>query len=191
MDNLDHFLRTYFHQYMDLPPGAFSALRGIFRELQLGKNEILQPIGHTCRTIYIIRQGLARIYYLKEALDITEDFAFEGNLAVRFESLFTGKPSQKGIQVLEDTSLIAIRADDLNTLYDEFPVIERLFRKIFEHCHVDTIRRMERIQFCSAAERYRMLLEERPEAVQRISLKYIASYLGITQVSLSRIRSII
>ena len=152
MDNLDQFLRTYFQRYMDLPPGAFSALKGIGRELQLGKNEILQPIGHTCRTIYLIRQGLARIYYLKEALDITEDFAFEGNLAVRFESLFTGKPSQKGIQVLEDTNLIAIRMEDLITLYDDFPVIERLFRKIFEHCHVDTIRRMERIQFCTAAE---------------------------------------
>ena len=68
------------------------------------------------------------------------------------------------------------------------PEIERLFRKIFETSHVETVNRVESIQFHTAEERYHALLEQAPNIIQRVSLKYIASYLGITQVSLSRIR---
>jgi len=77
----------------------------------------------------------------------------------------------------------------LFSLFDQYPDIERLFRKIIEQAYVHTVNRMEAIQFHSAEERYAQLLEEKPSLIQRISLKHIASYLGITQVSLSRIRA--
>ena len=66
--------------------------------------------------------------------------------------------------------------------------VERLFRKIFEVSHVETVNRIEGIQFHTAEERYKALVEEAPDIIKRAPLKYIASYLGITQVSLSRIR---
>ena len=113
---------------------------------------------------------------------------FENSIIARVESLFTGKPSRKAIQVLEDAEIIAINANELFKLYDSFPEIERLFRKIFEAAYVDTVNRIEGIQFHSAEERYKALLAEAPNVIQRIPLKYVASYLGITQVSLSRIR---
>ena len=152
------------------------------------KNEELQPIDHTCKTIYFIKSGIARIYYYKDGIDITEYFAFENNIIARAESLFTGKPSKKAIQVLEDSEIIAINAPQLFKLYDAHPQIERLFRLIFEAAYIDTIHRVESIQFCSAKERYLALLQE-TELVKRLPLKHIASYLGITQVSLSRIRA--
>ncbi|HYJ37859.1 MAG TPA: Crp/Fnr family transcriptional regulator, partial [Chitinophagaceae bacterium] len=68
---------------------------------------------------------------------------------------------------------------------------ERLFRKIFEAAYVDTVNRVEGIQFHSADERYQALLEQAPDVIKRVPLKYIASYLGITQQSLSRIRAAI
>jgi hypothetical protein len=73
-------------------------------------------------------------------------------------------------------------------LYDDFAEIERLFRKIFEAAYVETVNRIEGIQFHTAEERYKALISEAPNVIQRIPLKYVASYLGITQVSLSRIR---
>ena len=97
---------------------------------------------------------------------------------------------QKAIQIIEDAELVAINATELFKLYDTFPEIERLFRKIFEAAYVDTVNRVESIQFHSADERYKALLEETPNILQRVPLKYIASYLGITQVSLSRIRGL-
>jgi CRP-like cAMP-binding protein len=76
-------------------------------------------------------------------------------------------------------------------LFDVYPQIERLFRKIIEQAYVHAVNRMEAIQFHAAEERYAQLLEDKPDLVKRIPLKHIASYLGITQVSLSRIRAAI
>jgi CRP-like cAMP-binding protein len=90
---------------------------------------------------------------------------------------------------LEDSDFIGISSPLLFDLYDQFPDIERLFRKIFESAYVETVNRIESLQFHSAEERYYTLTQESPDFLKRIPLKYIASYLGITQVSLSRIRA--
>ena len=180
----------YFDKYLRLSAEAKEAVKTVCSKSFVKKNEILQPIGHTCKTIYFLRSGVARIFYYKDGIDITEYFAFEGNIIARVESLFAGKPSRKAIQVLEDSELVGINAMALFKLYDVFPQIERLFRLIFEAAYVDTINRIEAIQFHSAEERYRALMKEK-DIIQKIPLKFIASYLGITQVSLSRIRAAI
>ena len=179
----------YFNQYHILSEEARTAIRAISTIQAITKNRDLQPIGHTCRTIYFINRGLARIYYFKDDIDITESFAFENQIIARVESLFSGKPSRKGIQMLEPSEVVAIHATSLFSLYDAFPDIERLFRKIFEAGYVDTVNRIESLQFHSAEERYRDLLESSPDILKRVPLKLIASYLGITPVSLSRIRA--
>jgi len=182
-------LLIYFKKFHVLSKEAEGAILGISSNICIPKNKDLQPIGHTCKTIYFITKGVARIYYFKEGIDITESFAFENNIIARIESLFTGKPSRKAIQILEDAEIIAINANELFKLYDVFPEIERLFRKIFEAAFVETINRIESIQFYTAEERYRTLFDQAPNVIQRVPLKYIASYLGITQQSLSRIRA--
>ena len=182
-------LFQYFKKFNPLSKEAETAIAEISSIVTIKKNKDLQPIGHTCKTIYFIKKGVARIYYLKDGIDITEGFFFENSIIARVESLFTGKPSLKAIQILEDAEIIAINANQLFKLYDSFPEIERLFRKIFEAAYVDTVNRIEGIQFHTAEERYKALLKEAPNVLMRVSLKYVASYLGITQVSLSRIRS--
>lgn len=183
-------LLTYFNQFNHLSEEAIKAVVAISKPIKIKKNQDLQSIGHTCRTIYFIRKGVARIYYYKDDIEITECFAFENSIIARVESLFTGKPSRKAIQMIEDSELIGIHSPKLFELYDKFPEIERLFRKIFEAAYVDTVNRVESIQFHTAEERYNALIKESPNVLQRVPLKYIASYLGITQVSLSRIRGI-
>jgi len=181
-------LFEYFKLFNSLSPAAQKAIEDISSVVHIQKQKDLQRIGQTCRTVYFITKGLARIYYFKDGIDITDSFSFENNIIVRVESLFTGKPSRKAIQTLEDSEIIAIDANKLFKLYDTYPEIERLFRKIFEANHVETVNRIEGIQFHTAEERYKALLEEVPDIVKRVPLKYIASYLGITHVSLSRIR---
>lgn len=183
-------LFLFFKKYSPLSKEAEIAIAGISKNITLKRNTDLQPIGHTCKTIYFINKGVARIYYYKDGVDITESFAFENNIIARVESLFTGKPSRKAIQILEDAELVGINSAQLFKLYDKYPEIERLFRLIFESAYVGTVDRIEGIQFHSAEERYNALMEEAPNVLKRVPLKYIASYLGITQVSLSRIRGI-
>jgi CRP-like cAMP-binding protein len=182
-------LYQYFQKFNLLSKEAEEAIADISNIISIKKNKDLQPIGHTCKTIYFINKGIARIYYYKDGIDITEGFYFENNIIARVESLFTGKPSRKAIQILEDAEIVAIDANALFKLYDKFPEIERLFRKIFEAGHVDTVNRIEGIQFHTAEERYKALLNEANDVLKKVPLKYVASYLGITQVSLSRIRA--
>lgn len=168
---------------------AAEDLLSICTEIHCKKNTIVQPIGHTCRTIYYINKGALRVFYFKGETDITESLEFEHAFVARVESLVTGEPSRKGIQAVEDTTLLAINADRLEDLYNQHLDLERLFRKIFLSSFITTLKRIEDIQFQSAEERYTQFLREHPDVLRRIPLKYIASYLGITQVSLSRIRA--
>jgi len=166
-----------------------SAFLDICSEIGVKKNTDLHPIGHVCRNLYFVKNGLLRIYYLKDDIDVTESFEFENSIVARAESLFHAKPSRKAIQAIEGSNLIAINGVSLFKLYDSHPDIERLFRKVFELAYVQSVNRIENIQFHSAKERYENLIEKSPKTIKRIPLKFIASYLGITQVSLSRIRA--
>lgn len=188
MSNLDGFL-NFLGEIQPLSTESREAILLLCSLVPIAKNQNLQEIGQKCRTIYFVKEGLARIYYLKDGIEVTEYFAFENDLIIRAESLFRDKPSSKAIQALESTVFIGIPSDALFSLFDKHHDIERLFRKIIEQAYVHIVNRMEAIQFHSAEERYAQLLTEKPNLIQRISLKHIASYLGITQVSLSRIRA--
>lgn len=181
-------LFAFLDQVYPLKPEARNALHALITEKAYTKNELVQTIGSSCRTIYFVKHGSARIFYYKDGIDITEHFAFENDLIVRVESLFTGKPTAKGIQAIDNTVLVAIDARSLFELYDRYHDIERLFRLLFEREHVNTVKRIESLQFKSAKERYNELLES-TDYVLKIPLKHLASYLGVTQVTLSRIRA--
>ncbi len=181
-------LFSSFDNIHKISPQAKEALEQIIYVKSYSKNDIIQDIGSRCKTIYFVKKGCARIFYYKNGNDITEHFAFENELIVRAESLFTGKPTSKGIQAIDQTHIIGINSDSLLKLYDHYHDIERLFRLLFEKEYVNTVKRIESLQFESAKERYTELLDT-TDYVQKIPLKYIATYLGITQVSLSRIRA--
>ena len=181
-------LFSFFDSISKISAEAKHALQEIIQEKKFSKNEIIQDIGSSCRTVYLVKSGSARIFYYKDGNDITEHFAFENDLIVRAESLFTGKPTSKGIQAISKVKIIGINSDALFKLYDKHNDIERLFRILFEREYVNTVKRIESLQFNTAKERYLELLNT-TDYVQKIPLKYIATYLGITQVSLSRIRA--
>lgn len=182
-------LFDFFDKFQVLSGPARNSIHSIATEIHFAKNSELQSIGQTCRTIYFLKKGVARIFYFKEDIDVTESFSFENSLVVRYESLIGGIPSNKGIQLLEDSELIALKSKEFFALFDSSPEIESLYRKIIESELVDQIKRTERLQFHTANERYADLMKQSPRVIQRIPLKYIASYLGITPVSLSRIRA--
>jgi CRP-like cAMP-binding protein len=183
------FLLKYIKTIHPVFKAAEMALTEISKEITFHKGMDVQQIGHTCKTIYFVKKGCLRVYYFKEDIEVTESFEFENAIVARAESLFTGKPSKKAIQALEDSELIAIDSNKLFKLFDSHPDLERLFRKIIETSYVTTVNRIESLQFYSADERYFNLLKDHRDILKRVPLKFIASYLGITPVSLSRIRA--
>jgi CRP-like cAMP-binding protein len=171
-----------------LTKAAMVELSLLVREIELQKGEIIQKTGSTCKTIYFVKEGIARIFYYQDGDDITEYFAFSGDVIIRAESLFTGQSTHKGIESLSKTVVYAIDSFELEKLYDKYHEIERLFRIVYQNAFVRYVRRTESLQLKTARERYEDLVNT-TDIVSQIALKHIASYLGITQVSLSRIRS--
>jgi CRP-like cAMP-binding protein len=182
-------LLAHFKQISSLTASSEAALASLIQTHFIPKNQDLQQIGQTCKTLYFLKKGLARIYYFQDGNDVTEGFYLPFCLIARAESLFAAMPSKKAIQVLEDAEVWSIATSDLFSIYETHRDIERLFSRMFEQAYVQTIQRIENLQFHTAEERYRLLTQDQPDVLRKAPLKYIASYLGITQVSLSRIRA--
>jgi CRP-like cAMP-binding protein len=141
------------------------------------------------RYFHFIVKGSGRVFYLRNGQDITDYFAMDGQFIGGIESLFTKEPSHKAIELTEDSVVQSFLFSEFEALCDKYHDIEKLGRKMAIFGFLEGQKRIESIRFYSAAERYRELEKKYPGISNRIPLKHIASYLGTTQVSLSRIRS--
>jgi CRP-like cAMP-binding protein len=139
--------------------------------------------------IYFIEKGVARIYYFKNDKEITEWIAMDGQFFLSITSFFERQPSHLSIQTLEPSVIYGIHHNDLMRLAEQNHEIERLLRKMVTASLILSQRRMESIQFETATQRYDQLLKNNPEIIQRVPVSYIASFLGVTLETLSRIRS--
>ena len=113
----------------------------------------------------------------------------DNNLISDIESFFSQKPSKYYIEAIEDSQLTRISYDRLELLYTEVPSLERYFRILFQKAYLNALKRLNATMWETAEERYNDMLKEHPDMFQRVPLVYIASYLGITPESLSRIRN--
>jgi CRP-like cAMP-binding protein len=104
------------------------------------------------------------------------------------DSFFSQTPSKYNIESLEDTVLLRITHQRFEELLVEIPCLERYFRILFQKAYINALNRLNATMWESALDRYNEMLKENPEIFQRVPLVYIASYLGITPESLSRIR---
>jgi CRP-like cAMP-binding protein len=154
------------------------------------KKEKLLHIGETSKYIYFIANGTLRSYYLDpEGNDNTSWFLFENELAISVFSFFSQKPSFESLEALEDSVLLRLSFNKLQQLYIEFPEFNYIGRILTEQYYIRSEAKANALRMLSANERYQQLLVQYPHIIQRVSLGHIASYLGITQHTLSRIRS--
>ncbi|HVK49138.1 MAG TPA: Crp/Fnr family transcriptional regulator [Pseudobacter sp.] len=160
-----------------------------FNKMVLPKNELLIEAGKVCRHLYFLDQGCLRGYYNLDGKEITHWFGFENDFVTSFHSFITQQPAVENIQLMEGCVLWSISKETLNKLVDQYREAERLLRIAYEKYYIRLESRFVNSQFRTAAERYEMLLEENPEIIGRVPLGYIASYLGISQETLSRVRS--
>ncbi|MBS1505447.1 MAG: Crp/Fnr family transcriptional regulator [Bacteroidetes bacterium] len=165
-------------------------MSAVLQKIEIAKGDFLITEGRVCNHVYFLEQGCVRGFYNHDGKEITYWFAFENNLVMSFYSFSTRKPSVENIQLLEDAVLWAISYDDLQKLYDKHPEIERFGRLMNEHYYMMLEERFVRNHFTDSRTRYENLIAHTPHILQRVSLGYIASYLGMTQETLSRIRSL-
>jgi len=186
LENYLHFIqKTY-----PLSSKSIDALLPFLYQKSFTKKELLVRQGERSHELYFIISGCVREYFEDANADeINTWFGMENSIAVSTYSFFSQKPSLTNIQALEDVETIVLRHEDLHQLYDEFHEIERLGRLISEQYLVQIEEIKIILQTLSARQRYEYILQNKPEFVQRIPLKFLASFLGIKLETLSRVRN--
>ncbi len=157
--------------------------------LEVRKKKFILKHGHICSNIYFIQKGLVRCFYEKGDKEISSWFMNEGDVIISVQSFFNQSISYESIQALEDSILHYISYRDLQYSYENFPEFNFIGRVLTEKYYKLSEERLYAIRMKRAAEKYHNLLLDFPQLLQRIPLKYIASYLGLTEETLSRIRA--
>lgn len=156
---------------------------------RLPRNYHLLLPGNHSKKIFFFEDGFARTYYYKNGKDITHYFYKENDSFGPLESIFHNRPSRYGLELLEDSTIYTIQYPQIVKYLDNSLEVNKLVRMIAANSLLAFYDRMDNIQFHSARERYNHLLENYPGILLHAPLRHIASYLGITQPTLSVIRS--
>lgn len=160
-----------------------------FREERFKKKEIVERSGSTYRKLYYIAEGMAKLYYQRDGKDITGWFSKEGDFITANDSFFQKKPSLLNLEFLEDSLAYTITVQELEDLFMQYHQFERFGRKLTYELLVVLSEKMYSMLFQPAEKRYQLLTVHAPEVAARAPLGDIASYLGISQETLSRIRA--
>jgi len=176
-------------RFHPLPPQSSAALKARVSEVQYPKGRTLIRAGRLEKTLYFIRSGMVRAYSDGERGDVTFWFGKEGDLVVSMKSYVSGQPGYEHVETLEACDLYQMKAQDLEELFASDIHIANWGRKLIGQELIKTEERLISMQFKTAQERYLDLMSATPDLLHRVQLCHIASFLGITQVSLSRIRA--
>lgn len=180
---------TILDQIFPLPERSKSVLQTLISEIEFPKDSIIIKAGKLEKPIYFIKKGIVRAFVPQENQDVTFWFGKEGDVVLPMKSYVGNDNNYENIQLLEDSVLYQLEIASLRELFETDIHIANWGRKLAEKELVKTEELFISRQFRTASQRYLELLREQPEILQRVQLGYIASFLGITQVSLSRIRA--
>lgn len=161
---------------------------GLFRVKVIRKNEFISKEGLVCDRLAFIRTGLMRSFYNIKGKDTTTYFLGPGSIAVAMSSFLEEKPAFENIQAIEDSEVLILSKENLESLYRKSWKWQQTGRTIIEKYYVIMEKRSITLQSLSAKERYDMLMQEHPGLLLKVPLHYVASYLGISPETLSRIR---
>lgn len=172
-----------------LPEASKHTLKEIVSEVTYPKGHILFKADRVETKVYFIKKGIVRAFTDMDGNELTFWFGREGDTIVSMKSYVAGQMGYENIELLEDCELYEVKKQALQKLFLEDIHIANWGRAFAEQELLKTEERFIGRQFKTSLERYTDLMNNNPDLLQRVQLGYIASYLGITQVSLSRIRA--
>jgi CRP-like cAMP-binding protein len=183
-------MRENLQQFGTLPAEDWQLFENQLRPVSFRKGDFFIKENQLCNQVGFLNKGIARVFYVIDGKEITSYFNTEKrNLFVcSFTSFLSRKPSFENIHFLDDAELLMLDHEELQRLYEKSPAIQKLGRLMAEYNYVLSMERIYSLQHSSALERYNNLLKIYPGLMNEVPHHYIASYLGITPESLSRIR---
>jgi len=183
-------LIQFITQVLPVSEATATTIASHFEPLQIQKNEFLLREGQMNDRYFFVADGFLRAFtYDTEGNDITTGFYTPNQMAFEVSSFFLREPSKENIRALSDCSGSYITYGQLQVLFHTIPEFREFGRAILVRGFIAFKQRTLSLIRETAETRYANLLQARPEIVQHVPLKYIASYLGMTDTSLSRIRA--
>jgi CRP-like cAMP-binding protein len=179
---------TKLKQYGYIPDEIAEDLDSKVQTISKRKGSYVIKEGQIITSFFVVEKGLIRSFYKNENQEITIWFGYEGLPFAASSSAFNNKPSRETIECLEDCIFQYISGKEMEELYQKYNEVNTIGRKLIEeYCDMANERNYA-FQMQSAEERYKDLIKYEPEIIKRAPLRYIASYLGISQETLSRVR---
>lgn len=160
-----------------------------FEEKKIKRKTNLLTAGKVAKEVYFIISGCMRLFYEKDGQDISAYFFTEKMFAGAYDSFTSQQPSRHSIETLEDCLVLSISYKDMQMLFVEFPKMNEFVRKILEERFISLHHLFTSQILDSPEERYLNMVKDRPDLINRIPQHQIATFLGVTPVSLSRIRN--
>lgn len=173
-----------------LPEKSLRRMLACSEEMRCPKGTMVIQEARVDRDIIFILKGIARAFVMsEEGREITFWIGAEGTAILSLKSYVNGLPGYENIQLMEDSVLSRLRRDDLMRLYEEDVHVANWGRRFAEQEFLLTEERFIPLLFTTALKRYEHLLKSSPQLLQRVPLEHLASWLGVTPASLSRIRA--
>ena len=180
---------TYCNKFSMLSQEAIEDLRSRLKTKTFLKGSTINKEGEVCNKLFFIDKGLVKHFYYRKGRIIILRFFSENSIFTALDSFVYQLPAQFITVAMEDTSTTYISYSDIEELCKKHHSFESLIRKLYSWALLDVFKQLKDYIDNDATEKYNVFVNENKHLMQRISLGDIASYLGISQVSLSRIRS--
>lgn len=187
--NIEHVFENIETHYLSLSSACKEELFKLSKTLTVDKDVKIVNEGQYSDKSYFIAKGSARAFYLKDGKDVTDWFAFENDFICSINSFFLNIPSPHFIEVLEPSILLEISRDSVDYLSEKYREFDKLSKIVITKTMLQQQQRIVSLQFETASQKYNNILKIRQDITQRVPLTHIASYLGITLETLSRIRN--
>jgi CRP-like cAMP-binding protein len=165
-----------------------TTLGRIARTATYKAGEYLLKEGQVCTRACLIVKGLTRSFYINKGIEITSRFMTEGDIVTSWMSYYTQSQSIENIQAYEDTDVAYLNYEDVKKLLLDYPEFNKNVRCQVEYAFFRAEQRTQMLRYHNAEEKYKLFLEYHPTLLNRVSQKHIATYLWITEETLSRIR---
>ena len=189
--NMVEALERFASRYSKFTETEWQAMVKRVKHRVLKKNEVLIAEGDIPKEIAFTNKGYLRLFYKHKNKEITRDISLIHTFLTALPGFIHNKPSYEVVSAATDCELLIISKKDLHFLYETYPAWERFGRRIMEEMYVNLQDRLYEFITLSAEERYLNLMRKSPDILLNVPLQYIASYLGVTQQSLSRLRKMI